>query len=566
MSTDWVQDLNMARALTWRYVVALFLVASLSSAAWISLHLVIREQEGTAALVNISGRQRMLSQRTALFCNLLVNAPISERPSIREKLKNSIALMEASHRGLTHGDAAMKLPETRSPAMHALYFDGPDPLDRQVQNYVGQVNDLLNLAEQDLSPDTPLLKHITQTASTTLLSALDNVVRGYQSEGEASVGRLQKAETIFWLATLLLLMLEAVLIFRPFARHIRAIIEKLKTTGEALQQHHDQLEETVKQRTNELSESEEKFRLISTNAKDAIVIVGEDEQITYWNPAAEELFGYSANEAIGKNLHNLLTPERYRDEAHKGYARFMRYGMGELIGKTFDITALKRNGEEFPIALSISAFAFKKTWHALGIIRDITERKQMEKQVHQLAFYDALTTLPNRRLFSDRLNHAIAVNRRSRCHGAVMFLDLDNFKPLNDTYGHGVGDLLLIEAAKRLKNSARDTDTVARFGGDEFVVILTELDKDKAVSAEEAQIVAEKIRAALSAPYALQSDGAASIEHCCTVSIGIAVFMEQNPDDVMKYADEAMYLAKTSGRNQIRLYGETLTNTAMDST
>lgn len=549
---DSISDTGIAKALTWRYIVALFLVASLSSAAWISLHLVISAQQSTAALVNVSGRQRMLSQRTALFSNLLIKAPISERAAIRDQLKNSIALMALSHHGLTHGDA--KLPETRSPAIHALYFDGAEPLDAQVEKYIRAVNDFLSLTDDELSQDDPRLKYITDTASTTLLKSLDNVVQQYQTEGEASIHQLQQAETIFWLATLLLLLLEALLIFRPFTTHVKAIIEKLQVATDALQLHHDQLEETVKQRTLELSESEEKFRLISTNAKDAIVIVGEDERITYWNPAAEIIFGYSANEATEKNLHNLLTPERYRDEAHAGYGEFIQHGAGKLVGKTFDITALRKNGEEFPIALSISAFMLQDRWHALGIIRDITERKQMEEQVRQLAFYDALTGLPNRRLFNDRLNQAMAVNRRSRCYGAVMFLDLDNFKPLNDTYGHGMGDLLLREAAARLKRSARDTDTVARIGGDEFVVILNELDKDKDVSAKEASIVAEKIRAALSSPYTLQNGEAQGIEHRCTVSIGLAVFMEQNPDEVMKHADEAMYMAKASGRNQIRLY------------
>lgn len=559
--TDWVNDLNVARSLTWRYLIALFLIASLSTAAWLSLRMVISEQQSTAALVNVSGRQRMLSQRTALFSNLLVNTHGPERAVIRDKLQDAIGLMERSHHGLTHGDAAMKLPETHSPVVYALYFDGPNALDTQVENYIGTVRALLKLSDDELSADTTFLPGITQTASTTLLISLDNMVRQYQLEGEASVNRLQRAETIFWLFTLLLLILEAALIFHPFVRHVKTIIGKLKNAGESLQLHHDQLEETVRLRTAELEsrsraleESEEKFRLISTNAKDAIVIVASDEQIVYWNPAAEKIFGHTANEAIGQNLHNLITPERYLDAAHSGFKRFHQYGVGDLIGKTFDISALKKSGEEFPIALSISTFRFQNSWHALGIIRDITERKQMEDQVRQLAFYDALTDLPNRRLFNDRLNQAMAASRRSCCHGAVMFLDLDNFKPLNDTHGHATGDLLLIEAANRLNCSARDTDTVARFGGDEFVIILTELDQNEAESARQAHFVAEKIRAALSEPYLL-SNGQTIIEHRCTVSIGVSLFVNQAPGEIMRRADEVMYQAKEAGRNQIRLYG-----------
>jgi diguanylate cyclase (GGDEF)-like protein/PAS domain S-box-containing protein len=564
--TDWMSEQNVARSLTLRYVVALILVASLSTAAWLSLHLVISEQKGTAAVVNVSGRQRMLSQRTALYANLLVTAPPEERAAIRSKLKDAINLMERSHEGLTHGDASMGLPDTLSPAVRAMYYGAPAALNHQVVNYIAAVQAWLKLEDNELTGDNPLLRQITQTASTTLVAELDKMVRQYQREGEAAVNQLQHAETIFWLGTLLLLTLEALLIFHPFVRHVRIIIGKLQSVTDELRVHHDQLEDIVRERTTELerrsralAESEEKFRLISTNAKDGIIIIGKDGIIVYWNPAAEALFGYSANESIGENLHNLITPERYRETAHTGFERFQQFGVGSLVGQTFDISALHKNGEEFPIALSISAFMFQNCWHALGIIRDITERKQMEEQVRQLAFYDSLTSLPNRRLFNDRLSQGMAASRRNHSYGAVLFLDMDNFKPLNDTHGHNAGDLLLIEAARRLKQCAREMDTVARFGGDEFVMIVNELGSDETLSAAQASLVAEKIRISLSAPYLLEvkQEGQPDmiIEHHCTVSIGIALFInhDDSPNDVMKRADEAMYLAKEAGRNLIHL-------------
>ena len=196
-----------------------------------------------------------------------------------------------------------------------------------------------------------------------------------------------------------------------------------------------------------------------------------------------------------------------------------------------------------------------------GTNTDITERKLLEDQVRQLAFYDMLTQLPNRYLFNDRLSQTMAASKRSGFYGGLMFLDLDNFKLLNDTQGHRVGDLLLIEAADRLKNCVREMDTVARFGGDEFVVILSELNVDKAKSILQAEVVAEKIRFALSGPYRLtfSHDGKAetTIEHRCTVSIGVAVFVnhEDRQDDVLRWADAAMYQAKKTGRNLIRFYG-----------
>ncbi len=195
-----------------------------------------------------------------------------------------------------------------------------------------------------------------------------------------------------------------------------------------------------------------------------------------------------------------------------------------------------------------------------GVGTDITGRKRLEEQVRQMAFHDTLTNLPNRRLLNDRLSQAMAANRRSGCYGAVMFLDLDDFKLLNDRHGHEAGDWLLIEAADRLKSCVREIDTVARFGGDEFVVMIRELDAHKSESRAQAGIVAEKVRAALAKPYVLkvrrEGEAQTTVEHRCTVSIGVALFSkhEASQDDIIKRADTAMYQAKTSGNNLIRFY------------
>jgi diguanylate cyclase (GGDEF)-like protein len=194
----------------------------------------------------------------------------------------------------------------------------------------------------------------------------------------------------------------------------------------------------------------------------------------------------------------------------------------------------------------------------IGITEDITEQKEAEDHIRNLAFYDTLTQLPNRRFLNDRLGQAQAVSKRSGRYGAVMFPDLDNFKSLNDTHGHNVGDLLLIEVAHRITRCVREMDTVARFGGDEFVVMLSDLDVDKELSVAQAGIVAEKIRITLAEPYLLtcKYDGniETTVEHHCTASIGLVLFIdhEASQEDILKWADIAMYQAKVAGRNITR--------------
>lgn len=200
-------------------------------------------------------------------------------------------------------------------------------------------------------------------------------------------------------------------------------------------------------------------------------------------------------------------------------------------------------------AIVLSLMAGALTWWTLGHHLTLV-----------MAFHDPLTQLANRRLLQDRLNQAMALSRRSACHIAVIALDLDNFKPLNDKHGHPVGDLLLIEAARRISACVREIDTVARTGGDEFAVILGVLDADKAVATSQTSEVAEKIRIGLSEPYLLnvtQVDATnVTIEHHCSASMGVAVFKssEASMTDVLQRADAAMYRAKDAGRNAIRFH------------
>lgn len=227
---------------------------------------------------------------------------------------------------------------------------------------------------------------------------------------------------------------------------------------------------------------------------------------------------------------------------------------------SFEATHSTRNGGQINVMVSVMPISLEDGIKIEVVGVDITARKQLEDQVRQLAFQDALTKLPNRRLLTDRLSQTMAAGKRTGRHAALMFLDLDNFKPLNDAMGHDVGDLLLIEVAARLKNCVREIDTVGRLGGDEFVVLLSDLKADRIESTLQAEIIAEKIRVTLAEPYLLniEQDGGAgcSVEHHCTACIGVVVFInhEASQHDILKWADAAMYRAKQEGRNAVRFH------------
>jgi diguanylate cyclase (GGDEF)-like protein/PAS domain S-box-containing protein len=226
-----------------------------------------------------------------------------------------------------------------------------------------------------------------------------------------------------------------------------------------------------------------------------------------------------------------------------------------------DFEMLRRDKTGNPYWVSISGApifdAQKKFCGYRGVARDISTQKFADDRVKNLAFHDSLTQLPNRRLFDDRLGHAITASKRSEHYGALIFLDLDNFKPINDSHGHAAGDLLLVEVAHRIANCVREVDTVARFGGDEFAVILSELDTEMPAAKKQGTQVAEKIRASLAEPYSIKliKDGVEiALTHNCTASIGVVFFLGNrvNQEELLKRADFAMYQAKEYGRNLIR--------------
>jgi diguanylate cyclase (GGDEF)-like protein/PAS domain S-box-containing protein len=294
--------------------------------------------------------------------------------------------------------------------------------------------------------------------------------------------------------------------------------------------------------------------LIESNI-DAMISTDPAGIITDVNRQMEVLTGRPRDKLIGTPFKNCFSdPER------------AAAGIKLVLDKTkitdYELTARAADGKETIVSYNANTFIDRRG-KLLGVFadaRDITKRKEAEQKILDLAFHDTLTQLPNRLLLNEHLNQTMAVSKRNKRYGALIFLDLDNFKSLNDTHGHGVGDLLLIEVAHRISGCVREVDFVARFGGDEFVVIIGDLATGQEKSAALINIIAEKIRTALGKPYALKvkADGKAGaiVKHRCTSSLGVALFLdhEVSSDEVIRWADIAMYQAKEAGGNSIRYY------------
>lgn len=300
----------------------------------------------------------------------------------------------------------------------------------------------------------------------------------------------------------------------------------------------------------ERKSAEEELRIAAATfqTQEAILITDSESIILRVNQAFEEVTGYSAEEVIGRTPH-ILQSGRHDAAFYQALWAALRT-TGKWSGEVWD---RRKNGEIYPKFMTITAVYadLQQVSNYVAVFADITQRKQTEQEIHQLAFFDTLTQLPNRRLLKDRLHQAMAVSHRSGEYGALLFLDLDHFKGINDTLGHAIGDLLLVEVARRLKIAVREGDTVARLGGDEFVVIFEGLNNQPDDAATQTEQTAEKIRRELSRPYWLSN-----YERHSTVSVGISLFHGhlESTEELLKHADIAMYQAKAAGRNTIRFY------------
>lgn len=635
-----------ANQLTKRYVLGLALIAALTLLSQGVIQFLVADQQYDSRVVNIAGLQRMLSQKISkLSCNLSSNYP--DRPSTeaqaryRDELAAAVSLWERSHTGLIRGDSEMGLPGNNSKEVLALFAG----IQAHHQGMVAAAKALLS------SP--PSVAALAQSNAdiaaheAAFLQGMNDIVFRYDLEAKAKVDLAKWLEIGLLGVTLLVLALEARFIFAPAARRIQ-------------------------RDTQRLIDQESQQRTTLDSAIDGILSLDAKGCLIDFNPAAETIFGWTKEEVVGRSMIDLLVPARHRQKHQNALASFVQARRSDIMNRRIEITALRRDGSEFPVELTvtpirrngedifigyirditeqrlaqqrlrIAATAFESdqgmmvtdtkqvilstnrafteitgysaqevrgqtprllssgrhnagfyaamwnaiertgSWqgeiwnrrksgevyaewltlsevrddaghptHYVGIFGDMTQRKQAEEEINTLAFYDPLTHLPNRRLLLDRLKQAMVYSDRSARHGALLFLDLDNFKNLNDTLGHDIGDLLLQQVALRLSACVREGDTVARLGGDEFVLMLEDLSELAPEAAAQAEVVAGKVLSALNEPYQL-----ADHAYRGTPSIGVTLFTcnQGATDELLKRADLAMYQAKAAGRNAVRFF------------
>jgi diguanylate cyclase (GGDEF)-like protein/PAS domain S-box-containing protein len=299
-----------------------------------------------------------------------------------------------------------------------------------------------------------------------------------------------------------------------------------------------------------LDKSEAKFRTVSDMMFDGMVMIGVDGRITYWNRGAERIFGYSATEAVGRRTQEWLHFDVLRERAAQGMEQLLATGHAAMLDSTLEMAAVRKDEVEITIELSVSAMALGPDRFVVVIVRDVSERKRATALIERMANYDGLTGLPNRQSFLATLAGAIAHVKRSKRCLAVLYMDLDRFKDINDTLGHPTGDRLLESVAERLRSSVREVDTVARFGGDEFAAVAVDIREPA-----DAALLAAKLVKEIGAPFLI---GEREV-HSGT-SVGIAVFGPDSPDAeaLLAHADVALYRAKREGGGAYRFYTQSL--------
>lgn len=300
-----------------------------------------------------------------------------------------------------------------------------------------------------------------------------------------------------------------------------------------------------KAQENAILASERKLRALADSAYDAIIMIDNNGRISFWNSSAEELFGFTEEEALGRNVHRLISPPEQHSAAEVGMYQFALTGQGDKVGQVREVIGVRKDGTRVPVDLSLASFQLNGQWYAVGTIRDITERKAQEAKLRELATTDSLTGLYNRHRFMELSERELARSSRYERQLSMFMIDIDHFKQVNDTHGHDVGDEVLRGLAEIAVLALRNADIIGRLGGEEFGVLLPETGEQAALE------VAERLRMSVERAHISTAAG----EVTFTISIGVAVMNGDTPsiEKLMKKADVALYDAKQSGRNRVVL-------------
>lgn len=326
-----------------------------------------------------------------------------------------------------------------------------------------------------------------------------------------------------------------------------------------------QTQTAINNYTNELRIQHDHFDALFDLSLDAMINIDDQGIVLAWNRRAEEMFGIPKQQAIGIELASIIIPPALRDKHRSGLQKFLRSGAESLPTKRFEVIGLHSNGQEIPLELTVTGMLKKNQVIFHSFLRDLTERRQHEAQIEHLAYFDELTNLPNRLLLIDRLKQIIALNKRKPQHSALLQIDLDHFKELNDAWGHDQGDSLLKMVALKLRDCVREEDTLARLGGDDFLILLVGLSTTSDIAQQQVTAVTEKIRSCFRSPFLLHNHD--QYEYHTTVSIGICLFGGGEnlcSDELLKRADMAMYQAKLAGRNSVRFFEDSMSDQQLE--
>ncbi len=359
--------------------------------------------------------------------------------------------------------------------------------------------------------------------------------------------RISNMRNSLWATSMLLVVLLGVAmwtalrfsVLRPIA-HLRDAIVRVgqgERNTKLPVRHKDELGEVAQvfnRMQDDLQVYEARIRAVMDNVVDAIVTIDERGIIESVNPAVEKMFGYLPQELIGENIKKLM-PEPYRSMHDEYLATYQRTRKTRILGSSRELVAMRKDGSVFSVDLAVSEMHLGEHGHFIGVMRDITERKEQMEALEYQALHDALTDLPNRTLLSDRVAQAILRAQREGLQLALVLADLDRFKEINDTLGHQNGDLILQQVSMRLRNALRESDTIARLGGDEFAALLPSVDLTQATN------IVRKLIGALEEPFIIDEQ----VLHV-GASFGIAMYPEHGEDEsaLMRHADVAMYIAK----------------------